>query len=185
MTEGQPISGPATRGAIITVAGKKIKLPDDAYIDSLITIVEPLPGVPTYATPIYVISRGKSKVSISAPTGQLVFERISSEEKGIFDFLDKELPPQVIGVRTMGATLVIAGKHVKLPDNALVVRFIDKIEPDPYGTSLITPADLPVYVIVVGDSAAIWVSSANGRITKENVPKGRESTFDFLKRALQ
>lgn len=118
-------AGPETKGATITVAGKNIKLPDDAYWDGIAMEVSCLNEVPCAQTPIIGIVRGKSEIGVSINTGQIAGEKVAPGEEGAFAFLDKELPPQVIGPRTRGATLRIAGRDLKLPEDAWVGAIIE------------------------------------------------------------
>lgn len=84
-------SGPDTRGAIITVAGKKVKLPDDAYIKHFIVEILCAPGQKCLQAPVYVVGRGNSEIAFSARTGEIGQEKVAAGEQGTFDFLKRAL----------------------------------------------------------------------------------------------
>ena len=82
----QSTSGPSTRGAQISVAGKIIKLPDNAYIEVRITSTT-CGKEPCLKAPIYSIIRGKSRIVFSAVDGEVDREEITPGEEGAFDFM--------------------------------------------------------------------------------------------------
>ncbi|MBI4287424.1 MAG: hypothetical protein HY671_03210 [Chloroflexi bacterium] len=84
-------SGPETKGVTITLAGKKIKLPEDAFIEhNIVDVVSP-PGGPRIETPVLVLRRGNSTISISVPSGKVHEEKLAPGEEKAFDFLRKAL----------------------------------------------------------------------------------------------
>jgi hypothetical protein len=83
------LSGPQTRGSTITIAGRQLALPTDAWIESLIlagTCAGPCPELP-----LYQIKRGNSTISVGIPTGRINGEQIAPGEEGAFDFLKAAL----------------------------------------------------------------------------------------------
>lgn len=86
-------SGPETKGTIINIPGKnnkKIKLPDDVYIDALISNISCASGTICPQTPIWVIIKGNSRISVDG-NGKIIRETIASGEEGAFDFLRRAL----------------------------------------------------------------------------------------------
>ncbi|GEM_PF-5676105 len=63
-----------------------------AFVEHLITSVSCLAGQTCPETPIYVIKRGNSSISVSVPTGTIIQEEIADGEEEIFDFLKEALP---------------------------------------------------------------------------------------------
>lgn len=84
-------SGPSTKGMTITIAGKKIKLPDDAYIAHDVSSVTRSPGKTGPETPYFVIARGNSKILIPQRSGKIYSETIAPGEEGAFNFLKEAL----------------------------------------------------------------------------------------------
>jgi hypothetical protein len=90
-----PVSGPETLGATITVAGKTIKLPPDAYLGGELVAYFGACNLPSPCpeTPILLIQRGNSTIGIVMRTGQLVEnpDFIKPGEERLFDFLREAL----------------------------------------------------------------------------------------------
>ncbi len=84
------LSGPETMGAKISVAGKTVKLPDNAYVKEWIVSALCEAGSPCPQGPIYVIARGNSQIVIDS-IGQIFREEIASNDEGPFDFLKEAL----------------------------------------------------------------------------------------------
>jgi hypothetical protein len=80
-------SGPATRGAVIHVAGREVQLPPDAFIERSVAAVLCGGGLPCPETPFYILRRGNSTVSVSLRSGARFDEQIAPGEEGAFDFL--------------------------------------------------------------------------------------------------
>jgi hypothetical protein len=78
-------------GGIILIAGKSIRLPDDAYHASTVLTVECRWGQPCPQPPLDTITRGRSRITVSRPTGQIVEEHIAPGEEGAFDWLREAL----------------------------------------------------------------------------------------------
>ncbi len=85
------VSGPTTKGMTITIANKKIKLPDDAYIKHYATEGIVSPGKTGPETPLYVIARGNSIIVIPKGSGKIYSETIAPGEEGAFNFLKEAL----------------------------------------------------------------------------------------------
>ncbi len=85
------ISGPTTKGMTITIAGKKIKLPDDAYIEYDVSSVTISPGKTGPETPYFVIARGNSRILVPQHSGKIYSETIAPSEEGAFNFLKEAL----------------------------------------------------------------------------------------------
>ena len=84
------VSGPSTKGAAITVAGKRIKLPDDMYIEAKwLGGICPV-GWECPAYPTYVLVRGNSSTEIDSQ-GKVWWEEVAPGEEGAFDFLREAL----------------------------------------------------------------------------------------------
>ncbi|MCA0753719.1 hypothetical protein KP806_01555 [Paenibacillus sp. N4] len=78
------VSGQETKGIDIEVAGKKIKLPEDTYIDGIIVSGH----VEGSSLPAYVIRKGNSSVKIGVNTGIVFDEIVDSNDSDPFKFLD-------------------------------------------------------------------------------------------------
>lgn len=85
------IQGPATKGMTITIKGKKVKLPNDAYIEYYVTEGIPSPGAKMPELPILIIARGNSRIDISKGSGTINRETIAPGEEGAFNFLKEAL----------------------------------------------------------------------------------------------
>lgn len=83
------LSGPATKGSTIFIAGRKVQLPPDAYVESW--IVSGFCEGPCPELPLYVLKRGNSKISVSARSGTLGEEKVAPGEADAFDFLKEAL----------------------------------------------------------------------------------------------
>ena len=88
---GVKSAGPQTKGFTVVVAGKKIKLPDDAYIGAIVSEVVCIPGQPCSKAPLLGIQRNNSYIIVSIPTGRIDKEVIAPGEEGAFDFLKRAL----------------------------------------------------------------------------------------------
>jgi hypothetical protein len=79
--------GPATRGAVINIAGRTVQLPPDAYIEENMAFVQCVEGLPCPEAPYYRLRRGESTVGVSLRSGARFAEKIAPGEEGAFDFL--------------------------------------------------------------------------------------------------
>lgn len=79
------LAGPETRGIEWLIAGKKIKLPEDAELGGLMIVDH---------SPVLCIVRGNSIVYIGYTTGKVTFCSIAQGEEGVFDFLKQAFPDQ-------------------------------------------------------------------------------------------
>ena len=136
----QELTGPTTKGAKVIIGKNIIKLPDDAYIDYLMIESLCAPGAKCPQTPEYGIIRGKSRMSFSSVDGEIVIELIAQGEMGTFDFMKDFTkrktpspttsptttirPPAAVGPTSKGANIEIAGKSLKLTENAYIDAFI-------------------------------------------------------------
>jgi len=85
-------TGPSTKGALIVIASKDIQLPPDAYIaHDIIDVVCVIGGDPCPETPLYVLARGNSTISVSIPSGIIYEEKIGEGDKEPFAFLKEAL----------------------------------------------------------------------------------------------
>ena len=85
------VSGPATRGSIVRIAGLEIQLPSDAFVDRYVVDILCIAGRPCPEVPIYELKRGNSTLAVSAPSGAIVEEDTANGEEGAFDFLKEVL----------------------------------------------------------------------------------------------
>jgi hypothetical protein len=83
--------GPTTKGCNISVAGKIIKLPDDAWVESRADRIECTMGYSCPKTPFYTIARGDSRIEVDY-SGKIWSEEIAQGNEGAFDFLKEALP---------------------------------------------------------------------------------------------
>lgn len=82
----------ATRGKAIIVAGRKVQLPPDAYVEWLVGDVACAPGsADCPVPPLYTIRRQNSFVTVSVKTGKMGPMTIAADEEGILDFLKEAL----------------------------------------------------------------------------------------------
>jgi len=91
------LAGPQTSGAEITIAGKTIKLPEDAQLGGLVVDVLALQGVTNPMVdhlPLIIIQRGSSEVYVGLNDGIFVYGVLASGEEGAFDFLKEAFPNQ-------------------------------------------------------------------------------------------
>ena len=86
-----PAIKPIMKGATVTIKGKKIKLPDDAYRDSRITEIYPVGGKKPWETPYLVIVRANSRIFVAENSGYILREETAPGEETAFDFLKKAL----------------------------------------------------------------------------------------------
>lgn len=85
-------TGPATKGALIVIAGKEIQLPTDVYIAHDVTeVLCVIGGPPCPETPYYMLARGNSTIFVSIPSGIIYEEKIGEGDKEPFAFLKKAL----------------------------------------------------------------------------------------------
>ncbi len=84
-------AGPETRGTEVLIAGKKIKLPEDAELGGL-TLSDSL---------MFRIIRGNSIIRIGCKTGEVSFGIIAQGEEGAFDFLKQYFPDQAEAIDSL------------------------------------------------------------------------------------
>ena len=83
-----------TRGKPITIAGRRVQLPPDAYVDTIIMSVFACPaGQSCMEPPILQLARGRSWIYVSAESGQIDWKTasIAKGEERAFDFLREAL----------------------------------------------------------------------------------------------
>ena len=166
-----------------------IQLPADAYIDDYVMEVFCGIGVDCAPTPYIAIMRGKSRLAFAA-NGEVLSETIAQGEFGAFDFLKglkrktssptaappTTVPaPTVIGPASKGANIQIAGKTIKLPDNAYIDAFIVSI----YCRNLCAQA--PLYRIAVSEKSSFDISAVNGKIWMERKNYKEYQEIDALR----
>jgi hypothetical protein len=85
-------SGPNTVGQPITIAGRIVQLPPDAYVEGT-TVNSRCPGEQRTdcAEAYLVIKRGWSQVLVGSKSGRITGRNEGSGEEGVFDFLDEAL----------------------------------------------------------------------------------------------
>ena len=81
-----------TRGQEITIAGRAIQLPPDAYVGRFIPDVLSLGIFVCAEPPLLEIRRGEAAVLVSAVTGQLARPPLAPEEREVFAFLLDAVP---------------------------------------------------------------------------------------------
>ncbi len=114
-------------------------------------------------------------VSTMSPEEQTIWLEQAKEENeknGGFEY-------STSGPATMGSTIYVKGKIIKLPDDAYVKMWVSLI--DCGGPPCPEP---PAYLIARGDSL-IWVEQNSGKIFNEEIATNEEGAFDFLKEALR
>ncbi len=79
-------------GSVLTIAGKRVQLPQDAFVDRYTISVLCVEHDACPQTPILQIKRGNSTIAVSAPSGTIVEERTAPGEERAFDFLKEVLP---------------------------------------------------------------------------------------------
>ena len=84
------LSGPETKGTVIRVKNREIRLPDDAYLARGPVIADCAAGTKCPRSPIQVIARGNSFISVDAD-GKTVEMKIAPGEENAFDFLKRGL----------------------------------------------------------------------------------------------
>jgi len=82
--------GPTTKGCNIAVAGKVIKLPDDAYVEARADCILCIAGFTCPQTPFYTIARGNSRLEVDY-SGKIWSEEIAQGDEGAFDFIKEAL----------------------------------------------------------------------------------------------
>lgn len=60
-----------TRGKVINLGGVDIHLPEDAYVESVMIAVEPVPGREPVTPPVVVLQRGASVIGVENATGRM------------------------------------------------------------------------------------------------------------------
>lgn len=97
-----PIMGPEAKGIRVTIAGKTIQLPPDAYVagESLIEWYA-LPGMSEEEIrrmydnkSAFELVIGDSHITIGIVTGDILMGKIAPGNKGVFDFLKEVFPEQ-------------------------------------------------------------------------------------------
>lgn len=91
-------SGPETKGAAVSIAGKTITLPADAQVGAILAVGLALvgPGTPEFSddSPVMLIERGDSFVWIDMHTGRVTDGGIAPGGEGAFDFLKESFPDE-------------------------------------------------------------------------------------------
>lgn len=112
------LGGPETRGTETCIAGKTVKLPDDAELGGFAPL---LPHSPQS------IIRGNSVISIGVHDGTITGGRIAPGEEGIFDFLKEIFPDQSdaidalpVGEPSDGVIRIIPDEEVDLSTGKLI-----------------------------------------------------------------
>ena len=107
--------GPLTGGTEVTIAGKKIRLPDDAQLDGVVVSVLPAISLDDGGCaicdrlddlPWLNIVRGDSKITVGLNTGVVVGGRIAPGEEEAFDFLKEALPEMADAIDSLPITEV-------------------------------------------------------------------------------
>lgn len=91
------VSGPATRGIETCIAGKTVKLPDDAWIRGIMVtwlVITPDSAKAYNNRPVMIINSGNSTIGIGINTGVVTGGRVAPGEEGSFDFLKRVFPDQ-------------------------------------------------------------------------------------------
>ena len=84
------VSGPATAGSRITVAGRQIQLDSETYVETYVTC-RPAGNRPCSLPPIYVLRHGNSHIDVASDTGALDQEDLAPGEEHAFDRLREAL----------------------------------------------------------------------------------------------
>ena len=80
-----------TRGKRITLGGKSVQLPPDAYVDGIVTD-SLCAGIRTDCeVPFYNIRRGSSLINVGERSGRVISEHLAPGEERAFDFLKEAL----------------------------------------------------------------------------------------------
>jgi hypothetical protein len=82
--------GPENPGGVVTVRGKPVVLPPDAYVSVLIVSILCGDAI-CPEPPVIEITRGNSRMSVSTPTGRVVSRTLAPGESSAFDFLKDAL----------------------------------------------------------------------------------------------
>ena len=87
---GPPPWGPHTAGSVIQIAGQHLQLPEDVYVEAIVSEILCIAGEPCPVAPLYVLRRGDSLASIEKRTGRFApGTPVSTMET--FDFIEKAL----------------------------------------------------------------------------------------------
>ncbi len=87
---GPPPWGPHTAGSVIQIAGQHLQLPEDVYVEAIISEGLCIAGEPCPVAPLYVLRRGDSLASFEKRTGRFApGTPVSTMET--FDFIEKAL----------------------------------------------------------------------------------------------
>lgn len=81
-----------SRGKPITIAGRTVQLPPDAYLYGIVAGVMCVEGAGQCPeAPAYVIKRGNSVINVVPRNGKIQGEYVAPGEEGAFDFLRESL----------------------------------------------------------------------------------------------
>ena len=87
---GPPPWGPHTAGSVIQIAGQHLQLPEDVYVEAIVSEILCIAGEPCPVAPLYGLRRGDSLASIEKRTGRFApGTPVSTMET--FDFIEKAL----------------------------------------------------------------------------------------------
>ena len=87
---GPPPWGPHAAGSVIQIAGQHLQLPEDVYVEAIVSEILCIAGEPCPVAPLYVLRRGDSLASIEKRTGRFApGTPVSTMET--FDFIEKAL----------------------------------------------------------------------------------------------
>lgn len=87
-------SAQATRGKPITIAGRTVQLPPDAYVAGVashVSCMYPSDPVKCPKPPHYEIVRGNSSMWIATTSGQIISENLAPGDARAFDFIREAL----------------------------------------------------------------------------------------------
>ena len=87
---GPPPWGPHTAGSVIQIAGQHLQLPEDVYVEAIVSEILCIAGEPCPVAPLYVLRRGDSLASIEKRTGRFA-PGTPVSTMGTFDFIEKAL----------------------------------------------------------------------------------------------
>ncbi|CAM4428802.1 hypothetical protein L1N85_26875 [Paenibacillus alkaliterrae] len=93
-------AGEKTKGSAITIAGRSVKLPGDAFVKAYVVDDERLELSEETATnlPFYAIQRGNSTIMIAEHTGVVVNLVLDEADKKPFEFLKGDVKGYLKGV---------------------------------------------------------------------------------------
>ncbi|MDF2629225.1 MAG: hypothetical protein K0R39_3056 [Symbiobacteriaceae bacterium] len=90
----QALSGPRTLGALVSIGGRKIQLPADAFIAKFVVGIDCMPGGPCPdELPFLILARGQSQVWVGPRTGRIFHERTAPGHDQAFAFLREVTQP--------------------------------------------------------------------------------------------